>query len=84
MFFTCTGRKSENRDGFEYILNCETLVDQYKKSLGEKYPNGMTTATLLRCAPQKLGEFMFHNQTTRQETSYRTFFDWGPRPDISG
>ena len=20
---------------------------------------------------------MFHNQTTRQETSYRTFFDWG-------
>ena len=42
----------------EGILNYETLVDQYDKSSGEKYPSDLKTATLLRCAPQKIREFL--------------------------
>ena len=45
---------SAKQSMLENILNYETLVDQYEKSSGEKYPSDLKTATLLRCAPQKI------------------------------
>ena len=41
-----------------------------------KNPYASTAATP---KVQELPGIMFHNQTTRQETGYRTFFDWGRR-----
>ena len=52
----------------ENILNYETLVDQYEKSSGEKYPSDLKTATLLRCAPQKIREFL--QLTFRDDVTY--------------
>eukprot|EP00434_Breviolum_minutum_P043737 symbB.v1.2.039002.t1/scaffold6288.1/size30759/2 len=52
----------------ENILNYETLVDQYEKSSGEKYPSDLKTATLLRCAPQKIREFL--QLTLRDDVTY--------------
>ena len=42
----------------ENILNVEALIDQYKKSSGEKCPSDLKTATLLRFAPQKIREYL--------------------------
>ena len=52
----------------ENILNYETLVDQYEKCSGEKYPSDLKTATLLRCAPQKIREFL--QLTLRDDVTY--------------
>ena len=49
---------SAKQSMLENILNYETLVDQYEKSAGEKHPSDLKTATLLRCAPQKIREFL--------------------------
>ncbi len=42
----------------ENILNYEALIDQYEKSSGEQYPSDLKAATLLRCAPQNIREFL--------------------------
>ena len=47
---------------------------------------GESPAKLLPIQDDEVGKIesiMFHNQTTRQETGYRTFFDWDAGPDIS-
>ena len=59
---------SAKQSMLENILNYETLVDQYEKSSGEKYPNDLKTATLLRCAPQKIREFL--QLTLRDDVTY--------------
>ena len=47
---------SAKQSMLENILNYETLVGEYEKSSGEKYPSDLKTATLLPCAPQKIRE----------------------------
>ena len=59
---------SAKQSMLENILNYETLVDQYEKSSGEKYPSDLKTATLLRCAPQKIREFL--QLTLRDDVTY--------------
>ncbi len=40
----------------EYLELC--IIDQYEKSSRGKFPSDLKTATLLRCAPQKIREFL--------------------------
>ena len=42
----------------EQILNFERLVGQYESSSGNTYPSDLKAATILRCSPQRIREYL--------------------------
>ena len=42
----------------EQILNFEQLVGQYESSSGNTYPSDLKAATILRCSPQRIREYL--------------------------
>ena len=52
----------------EEILNFEQLVGQYESSSGNTYPADLKAATILRCSPQRIREYL--QLSLREDSSY--------------
>ena len=52
----------------EQILNFEQLVSQYESSSGNTYPADLKAATILRCSPQRIREYL--QLSLKEDSSY--------------
>ena len=52
----------------EQILNFEQLVGQYESSSGNTYPGDLKAATILRCSPQRIREYL--QLSLKEDSSY--------------
>ena len=52
----------------EQILNFEQLVGQYESSSGNTYPGDLKAATILRCSPQRISEYL--QLSLKEDSSY--------------
>ena len=52
----------------EQILNFEQLVSQYESSSGNMYPSDLKAATILRCSPQRIREYL--QLSLKEESTY--------------
>ncbi len=59
----------------EQILNFEQLVGQYESSSGNTYPSDLKAATILRCSPQRISEYLqLSLKTLHMQTFVKLFW----------